>query len=40
MSIDYLKDGKLVKEVVVNNVLDMMMQMGFTLNPPPEKSKK
>ena len=34
MSIDYLKDGKCVKEVVVNNALDMMMQMGFTLNPP------
>jgi len=34
MSIDYLKDGKCAKEVVVNNALEMMMQMGFTLNPP------
>ncbi len=34
MSIDYLKDGKFVKEVVIYNVLEMMMQMGFTLNPP------
>jgi len=34
MSIDYLKEGKIVKEVVVNNALDMMMQMGFTLMPP------
>lgn len=34
MSIDYLKDGKFVKEIVVFNVLEMMMQLGFTLNPP------
>ena len=34
MSISYLKDGKFVKEVIINNVLDMMMQMGFTLVPP------
>ena len=34
MSIDYLKDGKFVKETVVYNVLEMMMQMGFTLAPP------
>jgi predicted ester cyclase len=34
MSIDYLKEGKFVKEMVVNNVLDMMMQLGFTLEPP------
>jgi hypothetical protein len=34
MSIDYLKDGKFVKEIVVMNVLEMMMQLGFTLAPP------
>lgn len=34
MSIDYLKEGKIVKEVVVNNALEMMMQLGFTLAPP------
>ena len=34
LAIDYLKDGKFVKEIVVFNVLEMMMQMGFTLNPP------
>jgi steroid delta-isomerase-like uncharacterized protein len=34
MSIDYLKDGKLVKEVVIFNTLEMLMQLGFTLNPP------
>jgi predicted ester cyclase len=34
LAIDYLKDGKFVKEVVVFNVLEMLMQMGFTLNPP------
>jgi predicted ester cyclase len=34
MSIDYLKDGKFVKETVIFNVLEMMMQMGFTLAPP------
>jgi predicted ester cyclase len=34
LAIDYLKDGKFVKEIVVLNVLEMMMQLGFTLNPP------
>ena len=34
LAIDYLKDGKFVKEIVVFNVLEMMMQLGFTLNPP------
>jgi predicted ester cyclase len=34
MSIDYLKDGKLAKEVVIFNTLEMLMQLGFTLNPP------
>jgi predicted ester cyclase len=32
--IDYLKDGKMVKEVVIFNALEMLMQLGFTLNPP------
>ncbi len=34
MSIDYLKDGKMAKEVVIFNALDMLMPLGFTLNPP------
>jgi steroid delta-isomerase-like uncharacterized protein len=34
MSIDYLRDGKMVKEVVIFNALEMLMQLGFTLNPP------
>jgi steroid delta-isomerase-like uncharacterized protein len=34
MSIDYLKDGKFVKEIVVFNVLEMLMPLGFSLNPP------
>ncbi len=35
LGIDYMKDGKFQKEVVVFNVLEMMMQMGFGLVPPP-----
>jgi hypothetical protein len=34
MSIDYLRDGKMVQEVVIFNALEMLMQLGFTLNPP------
>ena len=34
LSIDYLKDGKMAKEVVIFNALDMLMPLGFTLNPP------
>ena len=34
LSVDYLQNGKIVKEIVIMNVLDMMMQLGFTLNPP------
>lgn len=34
MAIDYLKDGKFAKEVVMFNTLEMLMQMGFTLAPP------
>jgi predicted ester cyclase len=33
-SIDYLKDGKMAKEVVIFNTLEMLMQLGFTLMPP------
>jgi predicted ester cyclase len=34
LSIDYLKDGKLAKEIVVMNTLEMLMQLGFQLVPP------
>lgn len=34
LSIDYMKDGKFAKEIVVFNLLDMLMQLGFTLQPP------
>jgi predicted ester cyclase len=34
LSIDYLKDGKLAKEVVIFNTLEMLMQLGFNLLPP------
>lgn len=34
LSIDTLKDDKFVKEVVVFNTLEMMMQLGFQLMPP------
>ncbi|TFG73814.1 MAG: hypothetical protein E4H23_12990 [Chrysiogenales bacterium] len=34
LSIDYLKDGKMAKEVVIFNALDMLMPLGFTLAPP------
>ncbi len=34
MSIDYLKDGKIMKETVIFNLLEMLMPLGFTLNPP------
>jgi predicted ester cyclase len=34
LAIDTMKDGKFQKEVVVFNVLEMMMQMGFQLLPP------
>ena len=38
LSVDYVKNGKVVKEITVYNVLDMMTQLGFELNPP--KTKK
>jgi steroid delta-isomerase-like uncharacterized protein len=34
MSLDTLKDGKMAKESVVFNLLDMLMSLGFTLTPP------
>jgi predicted ester cyclase len=40
LSIDYLKDGKLVKELVIYNVLEMLLQLGFTLNPPATMTAK
>jgi predicted ester cyclase len=40
LAIDYLKDGKFVKEVVVFNALEMLMQLGFTLNPPQAPAAK
>ncbi len=44
IGIDYVENGKIVKELVVYNVLEMMMQLGFTLTPPqppePPEEKK
>jgi len=34
LAIDYLKDGKFAKEIVMFNTLEMLMQMGFQLLPP------
>jgi steroid delta-isomerase-like uncharacterized protein len=34
LAIDYMKDGKFAKEIVTFNLLEMLMQLGFTLNPP------
>ena len=34
LSIDYIKDGKMAKEVVIFNALDMLMPLGFNLVPP------
>jgi steroid delta-isomerase-like uncharacterized protein len=34
LAIDDVQNGKIVKETVVYNVLELMMQMGFTLSPP------
>ncbi len=34
LAIDYVQNGKIVKEIIVYNVLEMMMQLGFTLAPP------
>ena len=44
IGIDVVKDGKIIKETFVYNVLEMMMQLGFTLTPPllegPPEEKK
>ena len=41
LGIDRVQNGKITEEFVVYNVLDMMLQLGFTLTPPapppPEK---
>lgn len=34
MSIDHLRNGKFAKEVVVFNMLEMLMPLGFQLQPP------
>lgn len=34
IGIDYVGNGKIVRELVVYNILEMMMQLGFTLTPP------
>jgi predicted ester cyclase len=34
LGIDYLKDGKFAKEIVMFNTLEMLMQMGFQLAAP------
>ncbi len=34
MAIDYLKDGKFAKEIVMFNTVEMLLQMGFQLVPP------
>jgi steroid delta-isomerase-like uncharacterized protein len=40
-SLNKAENGKIVEEWVIYNVLDMMLQLGFTLNPPqPPEEKK
>ena len=44
IGIDRVQNGKITEEIVVYNVLDMMLQLGFTLTPPqppeaPEEKK-
>jgi predicted ester cyclase len=34
IAIDRVEEGKIVEDWVVWNVLDLMMQLGFTINPP------
>ncbi len=34
IGIDRVQNGKIAEELVVYNVLDMMLQLGFTLTPP------
>lgn len=44
LGIDRVQNGKIAEELVVYNVLDMMLQLGFTLTPPqppePPEEKK
>jgi predicted ester cyclase len=41
LSLSKAENGKIVEEWVIYNVLDMMQQLGFTLNPPqPPEEKK
>ena len=40
IAIDRVIDGKIVEEWVYFNVLDVLMQLGFTLNPPQPSEKK
>jgi steroid delta-isomerase-like uncharacterized protein len=44
IGIDYVENGLIVKELVVYNLLEMMMQLGFNLTPPqppePTEEKK
>lgn len=44
LGIDRVQNGKITEELVVYNVLDMMLQLGFTLAPPqppgPPEEKK
>lgn len=44
IGIDRVQNGKITEEIVVFNVLDMMLQLGFTLTPPqpsePSEEKK
>ncbi len=42
LGIDRVKNGKITEELVFYNVLDMMLQLGFTLTPPqpPEQQEE
>jgi steroid delta-isomerase-like uncharacterized protein len=40
IGIDYIENGKIVRELVAYNVLEMMMQLGFTLAPPQAENVK
>jgi steroid delta-isomerase-like uncharacterized protein len=34
ISVAYVKNGKVVKQIAVNNMLETLTQLGYTLNPP------
>jgi len=40
IGIDRVQNGKITEEIVVYNVLDMMLQLGFTLTPPQPPEEK